>query len=793
MERPNVPDQVLTRVAALMSTMSSTEPDGGSGGAAARGRLFDLGVLLVQGIGTEPQGEVLVRFSDSIYRWLRHWLDNGDKGLTDELTTPEPAVSLHDTRLRTSDEPPHTTLTWRPPQTAGHGNTGEAHVLLAESRWADAFSPPSSRVLATWMLWIVPWLVVDQFDKMLFRNIRRFGKKPWYWWRILFTGIGLPIIAPITILAVLGVLVLLLLSWLRIPGVEGVARAVEIRLAAMFGDSYVLTKSPVQFDSTLETVNQDLEWLLHRCQRVAIISYAQGSAIAHGLLRRLGACPRKLRLFVTVGSGIEKFYAIPQLVSSKSGLVRVGITFLVVLSYLTNFWGVSLIVGAEGFTIQSIALLAASFLFFIWATWRAMAEVHEGLTRTMHLKNPLLPGLDDGFEWVDYYATFDLVPNGSLFENADPSDPRPEGIQVHNRGSAWSDHRTYLLNNDEFVPSLACRLAAAVGLRLDTVHAGDGLLLACARRWRRWRVKWLVTARTLIFLASFLGGFRLRSRLPIYGQHVIDATPRLVRALVGKLLGPFSGLPFPLTAAQVVGLTAWLVTTGAAYCLLFSLWHMWEQTDLRHFLRRDPIKARNPFWIFVCVNLLLLAVDTVLAISGFEPLVNVASKLGDAYGWLQRAGISSWGLGAGIGTLPLLSRARNSVRSLALTAFQVLILMPSITLVIGLILVPHSYQYRPMMLFAGYWLGFSIAVGIAVLQRAARKWVGPAVNGWVLRRALGSSLCMRLSAPTANGQRSAVVDADQQADSSLGAGELGWSRTARNGSEDERIPRQSYT
>jgi hypothetical protein len=759
-------------VAALMSTTASTEP----GGAAASRRPFDLGVLLVQGIGTEPQGEVLVQFSDSIYRWLHHWLVKGDKNLTNELTMPEPAVSLHDTRLRTSDEPPHTTLTWRLRPTTGHGNTGEAHLLLAESRWADAFSPPSSRVLATWMLWIVPWLVVDQFDKMLFRNIRRFGRQPWYWWRILFTGIGLPIIAPVTILAVLGVLVLLLLSWLRVPGVEGVAKAVEIRLAAMFGDSYVLTKSPVQFDSTLETVNQDLEWLSRHCRQVAIISYAQGAAIAHGLLRRLGACPRKLRLFVTVGSGIEKFYAIPQLVASKSGLVRVGITFLVVLSYLTNFWGVSLIVGAEGFTIQSIALLTASFLFFIWATWRAMTQVHEGLRRTMHLKNPLLPGFDDDFEWVDYYATFDLVPNGALFEDADPSDPRPKGIQVHNRGSAWSDHRTYLLNNDEFVPNLACKLAEAVGLRLDTVHGGDRLLLNCARRWRRWRVKWLVTGRTLIFLASFLGAFRLRYRLPIYGQQVIDATPRLVRALVGKLLGPFSGLPFPLTAAQVVGLAAWLVATGAAYCLLFSLWRMWEETDLRHFLRRDPIRTRNPFWIFVYVNLLLLAIDIALAISGFEPIVTMASKLGDAYGSLERAGMSFWGLGAGIGTLPLLSRARNSVQSLALTAFQVLILMPSIALIIGLILVPHSYQYRPMMLFAGYWLGFSIAVGITVFQRTAGRWVGPAVDGWIVRRALGSSPSTGLLAPTANGQQSAVVDADQQADSSLE--ELGWSRAA---------------
>jgi hypothetical protein len=181
-------------------------------------------------------------------------------------------------------------------------------------------------------------------------------------------------------------------------------------------------------------------------------------------------------------------------------------------------------------------------------------------------------------------------------------------------------------------------------------------------------------------------------------------------------------------------------------------------------------------------------IDAILAISGFEPIVGVASRLGDAYGTLERAGMSFWGLGAGIGTLPLLSRARISVRSLAFTALQVLILMPSITLIIGLILVPHSYQYRPMMLFAGYWLGFSIALGITVFQWAAQKWLGPAVNGWLMRRALGSSLSTRLLAPTANGQQSAMVDADQQADSSLGAGDLGWSRAVRNASEDERIP-----
>jgi hypothetical protein len=126
-----------------MTTMSLTEPDGGSGGATARSRHFDLGVLLVQGIGTEPQGEALVQFSDSIYRWLHDWLVKGDKDPANELTMPKPAVSLHDTRLRTNDEPPHTTLTWRLQQPTEHGNTDETHLLLAESRWADAFSPPS--------------------------------------------------------------------------------------------------------------------------------------------------------------------------------------------------------------------------------------------------------------------------------------------------------------------------------------------------------------------------------------------------------------------------------------------------------------------------------------------------------------------------------------------------------------------------------------------------------------------------------------------------------------------------
>ena len=60
-------------------------------------------------------------------------------------------------------------------------------------------------------------------------------------------------------------------------------------------------------------------------------------------------------------------------------------------------------------------------------------------------------------EWHDYYASEDPVSNGPMFDQ-DPGFLTSH--EVYNRAALWSDHTTYWLNRDEFVPKVVGDLAA---------------------------------------------------------------------------------------------------------------------------------------------------------------------------------------------------------------------------------------------------------------------------------------------------------------------------------------------
>ena len=51
---------------------------------------------------------------------------------------------------------------------------------------------------------------------------------------------------------------------------------VQLKLAGVVGDSYVLLEDPVQRRAILDRVRRDLKWLIQRCRSVVLIAHSPG-------------------------------------------------------------------------------------------------------------------------------------------------------------------------------------------------------------------------------------------------------------------------------------------------------------------------------------------------------------------------------------------------------------------------------------------------------------------------------------------------------------------------------------
>jgi hypothetical protein len=144
-------------------------------GAVSEGR-SEFGVLFVAGFAEQSPGAAIAAFASALYRWLFRW--NARPHMWSALR-PE----LTDTALSTGSDadggPAHVRLT-----VPVHLTTGDcdARWLLAESSWADLFTPPRFLGVARWIWKVSTCLLVLQFVIPMRRHwqrARRVGK-PWY-------------------------------------------------------------------------------------------------------------------------------------------------------------------------------------------------------------------------------------------------------------------------------------------------------------------------------------------------------------------------------------------------------------------------------------------------------------------------------------------------------------------------------------------------------------------------------------------------------------------------------------
>jgi len=117
----------------------------------------EFGVLFVAGFAEQRPGTTIVSFAGAVYRWLFRWNATPRMPQASPPTLSQTALSG---ALSANDGPAHAILTV--PLGLSTGKR-EARWLLAESSWADLFTPPRFLGIARWIWKVSTCLLVLQF------------------------------------------------------------------------------------------------------------------------------------------------------------------------------------------------------------------------------------------------------------------------------------------------------------------------------------------------------------------------------------------------------------------------------------------------------------------------------------------------------------------------------------------------------------------------------------------------------------------------------------------------------
>lgn len=549
---------------------------------------YDLGILFVHGIGLQTRGDTLVTFGEALYKWIARWIGGVVDGESKQYVHVSDASLVQDPTDPSA--PACAELTLQIP--AAGTKTSRKTWLLAESWWAQAFATPTYRSLAFWGLQVIPWTFASHFCTRLSRAGTRLDRtratatlSAWIWNLVralletIYLLFGLALMPPV----VLFEFCLLIVGLLPIPKIRSAVGWLQRRLSGTLGDSYVLLGSPIQAAAIVGQVRRDLAWLSKRCKAVAVVAHSQGAAIAHDAIRSFA--PNRLRLLITLGSGLNKLAEIRAIVNSderwKPYLASLGVLVLALsvpsifaAVFATGLSGLGAVLGYVVFwvagasvmaskattelsikadvghaqargkyekrlrTVFGMTLLMVAFGllgFFIFEVFNKADDtallfiagyvlITAGVYPIFerHRPKPEQFKLASHVTWLDFYSSADPVPNGPLFDEVPESLMRSS--MVHNQGSLLTDHTTYWNNYDGFVGPVACALADIDGMHLDELKESDRQRLEVAEHRRAWRVGWLSTARAIVMLVTVLVSAALWSNLPLTWAQLHNAS-----------------------------------------------------------------------------------------------------------------------------------------------------------------------------------------------------------------------------------------------------------------------------
>ena len=601
-------------------------------------------MLFVHGIGEQKQGTTLISYADPIVEVLNRFLTkdqatlrahDAELGEALEASTrsnadgstkkhyqdlrrlyhlPEEPAPVRVARLATEPGGPPaqsdvaislegTSTTWR----------------LSESWWARDLFSPSNRTLFSWVFSVVPTLLVQHSSRRIVRFIL-FSKKlwlepaePWRWvrrsfvvlawlWFVCMTVVLVPLLWLISLLIGPMLLLLLVLTWLPIPGVSRAVRWIGGRLVASVGDSYVLTASPTQFGAMVTRVTDDIERLADQCEVVAVVAHSQGAVIAHEALRRMA--PGSVGLFCTVGAGLSKLAELRRTAIRRESTGRIIYGFH---ALMLSLGGLMAVATGQGVVLLGVAALDLLLLAIVFV-------VVDDPAKDQRILSELKVESLTASTWKDFYASADLIPYGPMTDQpVDWVDSR----RVVNRASWLSDHTSYNRNLDGFVMRLVFELArvsasadpGAISLRRHLKRRRADVL--SAERRRNLRLRALFAARSIVVILTILAVWTRWEWFRARGADVVNAgySDWFVSAMK-VITKPLAALDIPgfslgwWMAVMVVSLAA----SASGYVVRIG-WQAWERGDVRSFFRDEtPSAFRWPFLGFVTAIIAVTAV-----------------------------------------------------------------------------------------------------------------------------------------------------------------------------------------
>jgi hypothetical protein len=496
-------------------------------------------------------------------------------------------VRLKNALLNDSEDPTapaHAELLFQRQRIAG--NVEAERWLLAESWWAETFSPPSFGELTRWGLRIIPWAVGNHFGAQIrycwAQRPRGTAQNSWWkqaarwlgWlWRALAAAVRLVIGLLASPLLLAGLAALLLVALLPIPQVRDALLKIQLSIASTLGDSYMLATRPIEAAAIVTQVQRDISWLTDRCKVVAVVAHSQGGAVAHKALQ--GGVPLKLKLLFTFGSGLKKLEQLEHILSSRRTYIRSAIITLIAMVCfgLTFAWLVWTVVW-RGEQVGSTTALTAVYALLALAFLVAGVRDHVREIELRDLRR-WVERLKKKLDWVDCFTVADPVSNGLLLHEPSVEESSQE---VCNLSSTLSDHTSYWKNRDHFVTLLIGRLTQPKLRQEAGLHPAPELttpnLHGIAMR-RVWRVGIL---RSIRWAAALSVVFAVWLELETWWNFLIYLANLIFAWAAGLVSGesrPANDFAFSWRALAVLALALVL------YRLTRWRWRAWDESEMR--------------------------------------------------------------------------------------------------------------------------------------------------------------------------------------------------------------------
>lgn len=654
--------------------------------------MYDIGILLVHGIGQQKRGDTLVHFGDPLINWMRKWIAGNPSpiGQSVDSATNMGQVDVLDSELHDSSSPPHSSVRLT---LILDGTSHRSSWLMAESWWADSFATPRFQDLAYWGFTVVPWVVTSYFGAQFSRTSNQmtekilnsyFGrqiisawekvlpksrKRPDGWsslaepnpnmikliFGFILTPVGIIgfilgiwalILAYSLISAFLSIIILfltillLILMVFPVKVLQSAAIGLQQILAAFLGDSYVLLTSPIQAASIIGKVSRDLDWIAKRSKAIAVIAHSQGAAIVHEVLR-LSKLPDLRNEKINRGAlntFRDKNFL---LVTFGSGINLLEALRTAITSEKNKWLGWQSIGGLSTITLMILLIVLGLIQTHISGLELAflLVGVNNLIAGILAYNNTnkgsqnFAPKNRFGMKlkWLDFYSSLDPVPNGPLFDEKQALVvDEVKTRKVHNQASIWSDHTSYWQNQEEFLSIVAREICKMTNMPLDHLNPFDQKRLEVATERRRWRVSWLGGARMVAFIFGLILPIALWKELEIIGTAVRGGIAAMNIKYLSLLSDPLlKGID--LVGAKAAGALSLIVAVIIGFQLMYWTWRWWNGIETKHYFERVDYSLELTFILFMIEGLFLFDIALIMAMNWTPVLWKLG---GDAAGIL---------------------------------------------------------------------------------------------------------------------------------------------------------------